>query len=169
MLALAPVAVLAALGWWLLVSDWLPLSTMLGGLCLGVAFVALLGLVRQIIRPRVGYRDGHVLFYLLAGRPVAVPLRVVEAFFQGEGPAHLPGETHHQAKSVNLIARLSQREPDWQQRDVKRALGNWSEGYVTIRGAWCEPITDEVIRRLNRRLREVSQIQQAESESVANV
>jgi hypothetical protein len=38
---------------------------------------------------------------------------------------------------------------------VKPAFGNWSEGYVTVRGTWCEPLDSEVVRRLNRRLKEV--------------
>ena len=50
----------------------------------------LLGLVRQIRRPRIAYRDGEVLFNLRAGKPVAVPREVVEAFFLGQGPAYLP-------------------------------------------------------------------------------
>ena len=116
------------------------------------ALLLVILLAREAFKPRISCRDGEVLFRLQKRQPIAVPVAVVEAFFQGQGPAHLPGETRHQAKSINLIARLSQRETDWQQRDVKPALGNWSDGYVTIRGTWCEPITEDLIRRLNRRL-----------------
>ena len=79
----------------------------------------LVSILRLILWPRVAYRDGCVLFYLRAGTPIAVPVHVVEAFFQGQGPAHLPGTSQDQTKSVNLIARLAQRETDWQERDVK--------------------------------------------------
>lgn len=165
LLAMVPVAVLGGIGWVVFRGESLPLFGWLGTGCLGLASFLLVGLVRQILQPRIAYRDGYVLFYLKAGGPIAVPRDVVEAFFQGEGPAHLPGASQDQTKSVNLIARLAQRETDWQQRDVKAALGNWAEGYVTVRGTWCEPITGEVIRRLNRRLSEVKQVEQAKTES----
>ena len=72
-------------------------------------------------------------------------------------PPHLPagsGDT----ETINLIARLSQRETDWAHRDVKRALGHWCDGYITIRGTWCEPLNSDVVRRLNRRLADVKRI-----------
>lgn len=154
-LAMLPVGVLGAVGWLLLRSEVVPGATWIGGGCVATAGLLLAGLLRQFFQPRIAYRDGRVLFFLRAGGPISVPLPVVEAFFQGESLAHLPGESRHHAKSVNLIARLSQRATEWHQRDVKTALGCWEEGYVTVRGTWCEPITGEVIRRLNRRLGEV--------------
>jgi hypothetical protein len=120
---------------------------------LGVAAVGLL--VGQLRRPRIGYHNGQVLFYLQGGGPIAVPAHVVEAFFLGQGPAALPGAGAQQLQSVNLVARLAEREIEWAARDVKRALGQWCGGYVTIRGTWCEPLGVEVVRRLNRRLKEV--------------
>lgn len=118
----------------------------------GVALAA--SLVAQLRRPRIAYRDGHVLFYLRAGRPIAVPADVVEAFFLGKGPATLPGALGSR-ETVNLVARLAQRATEWARQDVKPSLGNWCGGYVTIRGTWCEPLEGELIRRLNRRLKEV--------------
>ncbi len=167
LLAMVPVVVLGGLGLVVLLSEELPFPKWLGACCAGMAGLLLVGLVRQVFQPRVAYRAGSVLFYLQAGGPIAVPVHVVEAFFQGEGPAHLPGASQDQTKSVNLIARLAQRETDWQQRDVKAALGNWAEGYVTVRGTWCEPITVEVIRRLNRRLSEVKEVDQKNTESAS--
>jgi hypothetical protein len=96
-----------------------------------------------------------VLFNLRAGKPAAVPVEIVEAFFLGQGPAHVPPIDGKSAESVNLIARLSQKAPQWAKVPVKPALGQWCEGYVTIRGTWCEPLDGEVIRRLNRRLRQL--------------
>jgi hypothetical protein len=110
----------------------------------------------QLSRPRVGYAAGHVLFYLRTGEPIAVPVHVVEAFFLGQGPAYLPGMPEDSQETVNLVARMSQKEEQWQRLEVKQALGKWCEGYVSIRGTWCEPLNNEVIRRLNRRLSEVS-------------
>jgi hypothetical protein len=121
---------------------------------LGLALLAIV--IKQLMRPRVAYADGHVLFYLRANKPIAVPVHVVEAFLLGQGPAYLPGTVEDSQETVNLVARLSQKEPQWQHLDVKPALGRWCEGYVSIRGTWCEPLTNDVVRRLNRRLSEAS-------------
>jgi hypothetical protein len=120
----------------------------------GLALIAIV--VRQIVRPRVAYANGKVLFYLRAGRPIAVPVGIVEAFFLGQGPAYIPGTVEDSQETVNLVARISQKADDWQRQEVKPALGRWCEGYVSIRGTWCEPLTNDVIRRLNRRLAEVT-------------
>ncbi len=111
-------------------------------------------LLLQLRRPRIAFENGTVLFYLRSGSPIGVPVDVVEAFFAGQGPAHLPVLTN-QPQTANLMARMSQRHTEWAAQAVKPALGNWAEGYVTIRGAWCEPLTGETIRKLNRRLKEV--------------
>jgi hypothetical protein len=128
--------------------QWLGAAAML----LGVGTTALL--LYQLRHPRLAFQNGHVLFYLRSGSPIAVPVQVVEAFFAGQSPAHLPG-MKKQPQAVNLIARLSQRHTEWAHQSVKPALGNWSDGYVTIRGTWCQPLDAELIRRLNRRLKEV--------------
>lgn len=134
---------------------WLPwlgvAFCVFGGLLLGV-------LVTQLSRPRVAYDDGQVLFYLRSGPPLAVPVEIVEAFFIGQGPVMIPGAPQYDV-SVNLVARLSQRAPEYARREVKPALGAWSDGYVVIRGTWCETIDKELVRRLNRRLREVTEAQ----------
>lgn len=143
-------------------------STLLAGLAVGMLVLSLILsgiLLRNLVSPRIAYSDGQVLFYLKAGGPIAVPVHVVEAFFLGQGPAHLPiGDADSQV-TINLVARLSQKEPQWAELEVKPALGRWSEGYISIRGSWCEPLNGEVIRRLNRRLGEVSREQQASVES----
>ena len=128
--------------------QWLGIVLML----LGAGTIATL--IRQLLRPRIAFQNGQVLFYLRSGPPIAVPVHIVEAFFAGQGPAHLPAMTK-QPQTVNLVARLSQRHTEWASQTVKPALGNWSDSYVTIRGSWCEPLDGEVIRKLNRRLKEV--------------
>jgi hypothetical protein len=117
----------------------------------------------QLFRPRIAFSNGDVLFYVRSGRPIGVPVNVVEAFFAGQGPAHLPAVSK-QPQTVNLIARLSQRATEWACQEVKPALGKWAEGYVTIRGTWCEPLNGDVIRKLNRRLKEVKDEIKATSE-----
>ena len=151
-----PPLILGLLGAWMIFGTsggmwfrWIGAAFMV----VGLGMMALL--LRQLRRPRIGYRSGQVLFYLQSGPPIAVPARIVEAFFLGQGPAHLPGRNQNDRRTMNLVARLSQREVEWARRDVKRALGQWCDGYVTIRGTWCEPLNTERIRRLNRRLHEV--------------
>lgn len=122
---------------------------------LTLAVIVLATIFSQLGRARIAYGDGHVLFNLRSGPPIAVPVHIVEAFFIGQGPAHLPGNSQGLEKTLNLVARLSQRETDWAHRHVRPTFGNWSDGYVTVRGTWCEPLTQDVIRRLNRRLKEV--------------
>jgi hypothetical protein len=122
-----------------------------------VAALAIVVLLLQIRSPRIAYRDGNVLFNLRSNTPIAVPVDVVEAFFVGQGPAHIPGDLGNKEKTMNLVARLSQRHQEWMRQEVKPALGNWCEGYVTIRGTWCEPLDQELVRRLNRRLKEVKE------------
>lgn len=154
LMALVPAFGLAAVGAALLGNSGGGVRWLAWGM-VAASVVFVLGLVNQLRQPRIAFRDGEVLFHLRAGSPVAVPVEVVEAFFLGQGPANLPHVGGKPAESVNLVARLSQKAPQWAKVAVKPALGNWCEGYVMIRGTWCEPLDGEVIRRLNRRLREI--------------
>jgi hypothetical protein len=152
-----PPLVTAAIGAWIVLAP--ALSVHSGWRWVGVALIvvslAMTGLLtNQLLRPRIAFHDGAVLFNVRSGPPIAVPADVVEAFFLGQGPAHLPGAAG-KSKTVNLMARLSQRRTEWARQEVKPALGSWSDGYVTIRGAWCEPLDTELVRKLNRRLKEV--------------
>jgi len=151
-------AAVGGIGLWLAtgrVASGSDLSRWIGVAMSGASLCILAMLAWQLRQPRVALRDGNVLFYLRRGGPIAVPIGIVEAFFLGSGPATLPAGIQSQQSTVNLVARLSQRETQWAQQEVSAALGRWCEGYVTIRGAWCEPLNGEVIRRLNRRLKEV--------------
>jgi hypothetical protein len=153
-MAMLPVGLLGAVSLAFLTRDAAPIVHVLAWLGLILVVALLIGLLQQLFRPRIAYRDNQVLFYLRPRSPIAVPVKVVEAFFLGQGPAHLPVSSS--SKTVNLVARLSQRATEWAHQDVKPALGNWSDGYVTIRGTWCQPLTGELIRQLNRRLHDVS-------------
>jgi hypothetical protein len=136
-----------AQAWW----HWI------GGAMILVGMFNVAILLLQLREPRIVYHDGTVLFYLSSGPPIGVPVKLVEAFFLGQGPLALTGLTDQHPSTVNLVARISQRAREWGEREVKPALGRWCEGYVTIRGTWCEPLNGELIRRLNRRLREVTE------------
>ena len=129
----------------------------IGYLLVAAALLVISTLLKQLTHPRIGFRDGNVLFYLRGAAPIAVPVAIVESFFSGQGPAHIPAMAN-QPNTVNLVARLSQRHKEWAQQYVRPSLGKWCEGYVTIRGTWCEPLSSDMIRTLNRRLKEVKDI-----------
>lgn len=160
-----PLLVAIGIGGWLalglptVASGW----RWLGGGIIALGMLAISLLLNELRRPRIAYANGRVLFYLSRGGPIAVPLGIVEAFFVGQGPATLPAGIGKQQQTYNLVARLSHRATDWADREVKPALGQWCGGYVTIRGTWCEPLDDNVIRRLNRRLKEVQEGLRVES------
>jgi len=159
-----------AIGLIALVASWQFEALLLRIVCGIVALLAALMVGASTVelrRPRIAYQDGHVLFNLRGSAPAAVPAEVVEAFFLGQGPAHLPTIRTEPPECVNLVARLSEKAPEWAKIDVKPALGAWCEGYVTIRGPWCEPLTGEVIRRLNRRLREIREAAHAPAEEAS--
>lgn len=156
-LAMVPASLLGGLGVVMLNLDMPTSIQVVAWAALGVACLLIIGLIQQLLRPRILYREGMVCFYLKAGSPIEVPIEVVEAFFLGQGPAHLPGAEQDVTKTVNLVARLSQRKIEWAEKEVKEALGSWREGYITMRGTWCEPLTTDVVRRLNQKLSEASQ------------
>jgi hypothetical protein len=166
-MALVPAGLLVLVGVGLLVAVESTTLRLFAWALVGAGALLTLGLAGQFRQPRIAYRDGEVLFHLRAGTPIAVPAEVVEAFFLGQGPAYLPRVHGKHAETVNLVARLSQKAPEWGHMDVKPALGHWCEGYVTIRGTWCEPLTGEVIRRLNSRLRELRAATTGHAESTA--
>ena len=164
-----PPLIIALIGLWLVFQadqgSWSWLLWLGAALCaLGTGVLVML--LHELRRPRIVYRNGNVLFYLTPGEPIAVPVSIVEAFFFGQGPATLPAGIEPRQRTRNLVARLAQRETDWAHRDVKPALGQWCNGYVTIRGTWCEPLNNDVVRRLNQRLKEV-QLQATKQENAS--
>lgn len=125
-------------------------------------------LVYAMAQPRLGYDRGELLVYLEPTRPTRVPIDVVEVFFLGQGPSELPKLAGREPETQNVIVRLAESAPEWKHRDVKPALGHWCEGYITLRGSWCEPINREVMQRLNRRLVETQRGLEAERKAAAN-
>jgi len=105
---------------------------------------------------RLAYEAGYLLVNLGAtGGPIRVPIDVVECFFLGQGPTLLPRPflTHDAIDETStIIVRLAESASEWKHLDVKAALGLWCDGYITIRGTWCEPITVDLVRRLNHHL-----------------
>ena len=154
MISFVPVLAVAATSVAILLRDASATLSWIAIALLITSALLLIGIAHQLDRPRIAYHDGKVLFYLRAREPVSVPLEVVEAFFMGQSPVRLPGPELGHTESINLIARLSQRYPEWAKQDVKHALGSWCDSYVTIRGTWCEKLDEDLVRSLNRKLSE---------------
>jgi hypothetical protein len=127
-----------------------------GAIVLALAVIVLFAMFQQLLRPRLAYQDGKLLLYLSLGPPISVPLEHVECFLLGQGPAFLPYTAAERAEVSTVVVRLEEKATDYARRDVKPALGAWCDSHVTIRGTWCEPLDESVVRRLNRRLAEVN-------------
>ena len=124
------------------------------GLALGLLLVA--ALLVQLRRPRLAYEDHHLSVWLRLGPPERVPIEYVEGFLLGQAPSMLPGRRHDRSEAASLVIRIADAAAEWRRRDVKPELGAWCDGYVTIRGTWCEPLNVSLVNRLNQRLAEVT-------------
>ncbi|MCA9120566.1 MAG: hypothetical protein H6822_13945 [Planctomycetaceae bacterium] len=131
-------------------------STSLTRWATGVLTIALayaLGLCLYLMfRPRLQYANERLLVNLRPGPPIQVPIDVVECFFLGQGPSLLPqliGFRKDVEETSMIVIRLAESAEQWKHFDVKPALGLWCDGYITIRGTWCEPITSDLLKRLN--------------------
>lgn len=160
---LLPIALLAAgvagIGWGIAFGYFWAMG--LFGLPVVAAIWLLTNLVSIMGRPRIAYESGQLLVYLDFLRPTRVPIDIVECFFLGQGPSSLPKLNGREPETQNVVIRLAESATDWKHRDVRPVLGHWCEGYITIRGSWCEPITPALMRRLNQRLAEAHREQQA--------
>jgi hypothetical protein len=126
--------------------------------------VALVGLTavavvaRHAWLPRLAYADRHLLVYARSGPPYRVPIETVEGFLLGQGPTMLPGKQNERTEARTVVIRLAEAATDWADRELHPSLGRWCGGYITLRGTWCEPLSVELVGRLNQRLYEVSRI-----------
>jgi hypothetical protein len=159
-LAMALPAALALVGLLALVTPWpdrLTAAAMIVGWALiGMAGILVALLVWQMGQARLAYDHGHLLLNLRAGGPIRVPIEVVEGFLLGQGPSYLPGKEAHKLETSTLVIRLAERASEWEQVAVKPALASWCHHYVTIRGTWCQPLSVDLVNRLNARLAEVT-------------
>jgi hypothetical protein len=117
--------------------------------------------------PRLGFEEDHLLVYLRSSIPEWVPIEAVECFFWGQGPSlmHLPSGA--EAESANIIVRLAEKAGEWRDRETDAALGEWKCGYITVRGAWCERITPELVKALNERLTAAHRVQRGQQKKPA--
>jgi len=145
-----------------------PQSTWLRGLGLIVCDVSLLWLLSllwQLSRPRLAREDGELLIYLRHGAPIRVPLEVVECFLMGYASSFVKGPVAERSHATTIVVRLAERAREWQHVDVEPSLGSWCDGHVVLRGTWCEPLSLDVVNRLNRRLAEVQRSTTAQAAS----
>ena len=125
----------------------------IGGGVAAISATALVFLLWQAGQARLACDGRRLLVNLGTARPVAVGLEFVEGFLLGQGPAFLPGK--EQAEVANVVVRLAERAAEWERVEVNRLLGSWCGHYITIRGTWCEPLSVDLVNRLNARLAEV--------------
>ena len=119
--------------------------------------VSLLAMALLATQPRVAFENGKVLFYVRMGRATAIPVDVVECFLLGHGPVLLPGEQYAKTEATTVVVRLAERAEEWSHGEFHPVLAAWCDGYITLRGTWCEPLNVDVVTRLNRLLYEASQ------------
>ncbi len=111
-------------------------------------------LIRKMFLPRLGYRRGSLLVCLSRGGPIAVPIGLVECFFLSHTDTVFTGIAGLEAQISALIIRLDRTARDFNSRKTRARLGTWENGTITIRGTWCEPISDRVVTSLNAKLRQ---------------
>jgi hypothetical protein len=120
-------------------------------------------LLYAIVQPRIAYDRGEMLVFLEPARATRIPINIVEVMFLGQGPSELPKLNGREPETQNVVIRLAESATDWKHRSVRPAFGHWCEGYITIRGAWCEPITADLMRKLNHRLADIHREQQSQA------
>lgn len=133
-------------------SEWLRWAAVAGALVSAYAAGLCIYLMR---RPRLSFLKDKLHVRLRPGPPIEIPIDVVECFFLGQGPTLLPrpfGDRDQVEETSTIVVRLAESAEEWKHFDVKPALGLWCDGYITIRGTWCEPITNELLKRLNDNL-----------------
>ncbi len=153
-----PLVALSALAAVAIVDPW-DLGWAVRGPGIAVAVLAGLGAAAALLlarQPRVAFADGHVLFYIRLGRPTSVPVDVVECFLLGQGPSLLPGQQYAKTATSTVVVRLSERAEAWSHGEFHPLLAAWCDGYITLRGTWCEPLTVDLVKRMNRLLHEAA-------------
>ncbi len=131
-------------------ASWLWRGTAIATALGGVLLVGILW--RLMLQPRVAYENGDVLVHGGLAEPLRVPVDVVECFFLGQAGGMIPDAQGRETEVRTVVIRLAESATDWHHRDLKAAFAHWCEGYITIRGTWCEPITPDLMKRLNGRL-----------------
>jgi hypothetical protein len=157
MLGMVPPALAVLMGVVAVAAISHPLAMVMGGVLTAGGAVLLMLLAWQMRSPRLAQEGDFLLVYLRGGQPIRVPLEIVECFLLGQAPAMLPGKKNELTEAASTVIRLNETAEEWKHRDVKPALGKWCEGYITLRGTWCEPLSVQAVYRLNALLAEAKQ------------
>jgi len=137
---------------WLSPNDWLRWAALAATALLAYLIVLCFYLMFQ---PRLSYANERLHVRLRPGSPIQVPVESVECFFLGQGPTLRPrpfGDRDKVEETSTIVVRLAESAEQWRHFDVTPALGLWCDSYITIRGTWCEPITNDLLKRLNANL-----------------
>ena len=110
-----------------------------------------IAMANQARLPRLAYADGKLLIYAGSSKPYQVPIDIVEVFFGGQGATdvHVPS---HKVESRYVVVRLAERHKEWHERKMRPSFGRWDDGYISLSGVWCEPITADLIKTMNHKL-----------------
>jgi hypothetical protein len=123
------------------------------GSVLGFLAVALTGMFLWRAQSPVLVRDqSNLLLHFGAAPPVAIPIEVVECFFVGHGDTLMKDRLGKEVETSTIILRIAESAKEWHHREVAPAFAHWCEGYITLKGTWCEPIGPDLLRALNQRL-----------------
>ncbi len=95
-----------------------------------------------------------------------VPIELVEGFLLGQGPSYLPGRWASRLDVATIVVKLADRAEEWEHQEMDSRYGSWCGHYITIRGTACEPISLELVNRLNARLYEVTHTAQNQQAGV---
>lgn len=118
-----------------------------------VACIAALAVLAYLAsKPRLAYEPGQLLVFTRPELPVRVPIEFVECFLYGQGPTFLRSRRLERAETRTIVIKLAEKAEDFEQLPIQPAIGSWCDGYITLRGTWCEPLSMEVVNRLNQRL-----------------
>lgn len=105
-------------------------------------------------RPRLLPRGDRLVVRVGLLSAEEVPLGIVECFFLGSRlePPPVDDGTRGGERVRTLVMRLAERATAFASRPTFAPFGSWAEGSVTFDGRWCEPLSVDLVRRLNREL-----------------
>ena len=113
--------------------------------------------------PRLAHTTDQLLIYVRGLRPIQVPIDLVECFFLGQAPSLIVTAEGKSVENRAVVVRLAERAQEWHRRKIRRALGHWCDGYITLRGTWCEPLDGELLNRMNAELVKLQRQRKAKS------
>jgi hypothetical protein len=148
LLAVGAAMALPVLATCAIVVVWRPVA---GAIAAAPVLLLVAAALWHVQRPRIAYDGGHVLLRVRFGAPVRVPVRLVECFLVVSAPGALGWRRRH-VPTTSIVVRIDQRAPEWASVETDRRLAVWCGSQATLFGTWCEPISLDLVRRLNRYL-----------------